>query len=354
MRKKADTTTDKIKYRTFKRVLLTIFSLMVVAGVSIFSYLQIVNYEESVIDIYATQQDSYVQLVLDQINLVDDRTSLEIVSEILGTLDSSSNRYWTLTENQSLVFVKDVLETNRYKGFTAETYYASDEARNFLSNLNVNQVVHSLIYVGGKEYIASGVAFDYNNEVYQICLLTNPDNVLEHNVYMSAKINLCLAVISVVAIYIVTVFYLMLSIEKKEREADRIEQDSEALRIKIEKMNAKLQRQRLFDTEYSVFDSSILPMLMEKAAERKIAPVTTAILIWSDEKSKEQFLQDAQFMLDEKVFKFQDKENKQLTLVALQCSLQSLMTALKPLLRNGIYMQKMTSTLDDSTTGNSN
>ena len=107
------------------------FRIWIVAGVMMTlvvicvccAWAQMKKYERGVLDVYAVQQDGYVQLVLDQINLQEDQDSEEIVHNILETLDASSNHYWTLSDAGSLVFVKDVLETNRYKGFTQESYY---------------------------------------------------------------------------------------------------------------------------------------------------------------------------------------------------------------------------------------
>ena len=44
-----------------------------------------------------------------------------MIEKVLSSLDASSNKYWTLSENQELLFVKDVTETNKYKGFRENT-----------------------------------------------------------------------------------------------------------------------------------------------------------------------------------------------------------------------------------------
>ena len=79
----------------------------VIAGA--FAYTRINKYEEGVLEVCATQQDAYVQLVLDQINLKSNRDDEQIINDILGTMNSSSNKYWTFSKNQSILFVKDVL-----------------------------------------------------------------------------------------------------------------------------------------------------------------------------------------------------------------------------------------------------
>ena len=127
----------------------------VIAGV--FAYTRINKYEEGVLEVCATQQDAYVQLVLDQINLKSNRDDEQIINDILGTMNSSSNKYWTFSKNQSILFVKDVLETNRYKGVTTATYYESESATEFLNNLQNNRVTHDFIEIDGNSYVASGV-----------------------------------------------------------------------------------------------------------------------------------------------------------------------------------------------------
>ena len=99
--------------------------LIVVAatGMGVLGVHQAQEYERSTLAIYAEQQDAYVQLVLDQINLLEDRSDEEIVQNILGSLDTSGRKYWTLTKDQALLFVKDITETNRYKGLTTETFF---------------------------------------------------------------------------------------------------------------------------------------------------------------------------------------------------------------------------------------
>ena len=73
----------------------------VIAGA--FAYTRINKYEEGVLEVCATQQDAYVQLVLDQINLKSNRDDEQIINDILGTMNSSSNKYWTFSKNQSIL-----------------------------------------------------------------------------------------------------------------------------------------------------------------------------------------------------------------------------------------------------------
>lgn len=326
-----------------------IISLIISIGFGLFSLIQINNYEDSVLDIYADSQDAYVQLVLDQINLVEDRTSTEIVSDILGTLDASSNRYWTFSSDDAIIFVKDVTETNRYKGFTASTYYITENAHKFINGLQNNKVVHERILINDNEYVASGVAFSYNGVNYQICLLTNPDTVLDHNVYLNAKINLSIAISVVLILFLGSTLFLSLLREHAGKELIREKKRNEELLIMEERMSAALERERLFDTQLSVFHYSVLPMMLEKLEQRAVSPVTIVYLTYETEEDKKRFLLDGQIMLDQHVFRFQNKEEKKLALVTVQCNRNAVMTALSPLLNKSIKLVRIvtTETMDE-------
>ncbi len=98
-----------------------------------------------------------------------------------------SNHYWTFSKDQSMLFVKDITETNKYKGVTASTYYMSDSAKEFIDGLIQNKVVHKTININDNDYIASGVLFEYKNEPYRLCLLTQRGALLDNNSYLGVK-----------------------------------------------------------------------------------------------------------------------------------------------------------------------
>ena len=83
--------------KMFPTLFFTFIALVIACLAAVYAWVLINNYEKGVAEIYAQEQDGYVQLVLDQINLQPENTDEEIIRNILGTLDSSSNRYWTLS-----------------------------------------------------------------------------------------------------------------------------------------------------------------------------------------------------------------------------------------------------------------
>ncbi len=308
---------------------------------ALFAFFQIRKYENSVLDIYADAQDAYVQLVLDQINIATDRTEFEIVEDILGTLDASSNRYWTFSNDEALLFVKDVAETNRYKGFTTSTYYVSEEAKKFIAGLRTNKVVHDIIPINEKNYIVSGVAFEYNQTMYQMCLLTNPRTVLDHNVYMNARINLSVMIAIVVLLFLITAVMLVLTNHKKDERFRTEHAANENLRKNVEKLTAALERQRLFDIQYTIFHHDVLPMFMEKLEAKKIRTYCIFTLRYETAKQKEQFLQRCQVLFDQRVFRFQNTEEQRVMLVAVQQGKEDMMRLLTPVLGDGVRLERI-------------
>lgn len=312
--------------------------VLVFAG---FAAYQIKRYETSVLDIYADAQDAYVQLVLDQINIATDRTEYEIVEDILGTLDASSNRYWTFSSEEALIFVKDVTETNRYKGFTTSTYYVSEEAKEFIRNLRTNRVVHEVIPINEREYIASGVTFEYNDTMYQMCLLTNPRTVLDHNIYLNARINLCVVIGVALLLFLLTAIAFVLKNNKLEKMLQTEKEAGETLRVSVEKLTAALERNRLFDTHLTVFNHSILPMLQEKLEARNVTPYCIFSLVYETEDARKTFLEQSQILLDHRVFRFHDDAEKRIVLVPILYTKDEVLRVLRPLLNAEIRLERI-------------
>lgn len=284
----------KKKKRELNSWLVTLGAIAVILVVGFLAWLQLDTYEHGILDVYAVQQDGYVQLVLDQINLIDDETDEVIVNDILATLDASSNKYWTLSKDDALVFIKDVQETNRYKGFTTATYFVSDSADEFISGLQVNRVVHRTIDLNDIPYIASGVKFEYGGEKYGICLLTASSFVLDHNAYLSAKINLFILFVIILAIFIVGGLTLAVIAQNRYNKLNQSYEDNKQLREQIERLTELFTRQELYNTRYMAFGEPAVEMLINKLEGRDIWPLTYMIVKCSSEEQRNQFMLDTQ------------------------------------------------------------
>lgn len=283
-----------------------VISLIAIVFVLIIGYiakLQIDKYEHGIMDIYAIQQDGYVQLVLDQINLVGDRADEEVINDILQTLDASSNKYWTMSKQGTLIFVKDVQETNKYKGFTAESYFVSDSAKEFINGLQTNKVTHSVITIGEKEYVASGVQYEYNGSEYRICLLTGAAIALNNNEYMSAKINLEMLLIIVFISLVISSVLLALMAEKWYKKYSEENDISAELRVTVEKLNERMMRKELYDPRCMVFRDNTLPRIIDKVSERDVWPVSYIVIKGSSSEACENFLLTCQAVFDKGVIR---------------------------------------------------
>lgn len=317
-----------------------IISLIAIVFVLIIGYiakLQIDKYEHGIMDIYATQQDGYVQLVLDQINLVGDRADEEVINNILQTLDASSNKYWAMSKQGTLIFVKDVQETNKYKGFTTETYFVSDSARKFINELQTNRVTHSVITINEREYVASGVQYEYNGSEYRICLLTGAAIALNNNEYMSAKINLEILLIIVFISLVISSVLLALMTEgwyKRYREEQDITGE---LRITVEKLNERMMRKELYDPRCMVFRENTLPRIIDKIKERDVWPVSYIVVKGSSSEACEKFLITCQAVFDKGVIRVRLGEDH-IGLIWLRCPNGAEARNLKLLISNDIQI----------------
>lgn len=288
----------KKKKREISAWLVTLGAIAVILIIGFLAWLQLGTYEQGIMDVYAVQQDGYVQLVLDQINLIEDDTDEAIVNDILATLDASSNKYWTLSHDDALVFIKDVQETNRYKGFTTATYFVSDSAREFINGLQVNRVVHSTIDLNGIPYIASGVKFEYGGEKYGICLLTTSDIILDHNAYLSAKINLFILFAIILAIFIVGGLVLSIMAQNRYKELIQSNNDNKQLREQIERLTELFTRQELYNARYMAFGEPAVEILIDKLEQRDIWPLNYIVVKCSSEEQRNQFMLDTQALCD--------------------------------------------------------
>lgn len=265
---------QKTKKRRVNTWMVTILSLALVITVGALAWLQLSSYEAGVLDVYASQQDGYVQLVLDQINLNRQRSDEEIINDILGTLDASSSHYWTFSRQDSMIFVRDVLETNRYKGFTETTYFISESARTFLERLETDRVIHDTIQIDEVPYVASGVEFTYGGENYKICLLTNAETVLDHNAYLNAKINLVVLSFVLLGIVVISLIFLALLTEHTRKQLWQQEDDNVVLRKKITALDEKLKWGDLYDPECTAFKSGAVPVILRKLEQRQAWPLS--------------------------------------------------------------------------------
>lgn len=265
--------------------------------------------ETGLLDVCANQQDGYVELVLKQINLKENRDDAELVSQIIGTLDASPNKYWTLSSDQTILFVKDVLETNQFKGVTTSTYYVSESARAFIENLPSNRAAHDLITIDDREYVASGVSFTYQGKQYSLCLLTNRDVLLESNVYLGVKTQLWIVFLLVLGLVVIVPFAMALQLLRAQEREDGDQRTIAVMGKRIEQMNERLTSMDLYDSRNNLWREDMLPRFLRALEARQAAPVTFIRVHCEAAEDRTRFLSLAHYTLDNTCLRVALEEN---------------------------------------------
>ncbi len=278
----------KRKYISVTLVLIVMS--IIVAGLCALTFFEMKRYEDGIIDVCATQQDSYVQLVIDQINLKENRTDQEIIENILSTLDSSSNRYWTFSKEQTMLYVKDALETNRYQSLTADSYYRSDSATSFIDNLMVNKVIHERIELDGKDYIASGALFNYGDEEYRICLLTNTGVLLDNNKFLGSKMELIIIFIVVYSLIFIMPIGITIFNNIMQKKLFETNEELATVNTSVEKLNEKLPTNEIYDNRKNLFQLNTVTLFLEEYKELRPAfPISFIAVKYGEKETVSRF-----------------------------------------------------------------
>lgn len=296
---------EKGNVKRHTALLAAVLSISVSLCAACLVWLGLDRYERGVLDVCAVQQDAYVQLVLDQINLKENRSDTEIITGILSSLDASTNKYWTFSREQNMLFVKDVLETNKYKGLTTVTYYASNSAQSFLNSLSVNHVIHGEIEIDGREYIASGVAFIYDGAPYRMCLLTNRRVLLDNNRFLEAKVGLCITAAVLLVTLCVTSLGMAHRIQKLREERERQKQLIEGLNQSLTSINERFSERDIHDAKTNLWKKEAFSGFLQKLIQRKAFPISIVQLRCADSAGQKSVLLLSQYLTDKSVLKFQ-------------------------------------------------
>ncbi|WP_026520747.1 hypothetical protein [Butyrivibrio sp. VCB2001] len=262
---------NKKKKKYISVTLVLILMAIIASGLAALTFFEMKRYEDGIIDVCATQQDSYVQLVIDQINLKENRTDQEIIENILSTLDSSSNRYWTFSKEQTMLYVKDALETNRYQSLTANSYYRSDSATSFIDNLIVNKVNHERIELDGKDYIASGALFEYGGEEYRICLLTNTTVLLDNNKFLGSKMELIIIFIVVYSLIFIMPILITILYNIMQKKIFVTGQELVEVNNAVERLNEKLTTDEIYDNRKNLFSLPTIKLFLDEYKDKRAA-----------------------------------------------------------------------------------
>lgn len=249
----------------------TICALLIAFILSAFAWWEIRNYENGVAELYAQEQDGYVEIVARQIERYGDVAGDKFVEDTIEMLDSTSQRYWTLDNTQYFLFVKSINETDVYKTFSTDTFFNTQSAQSFLQTLKKGIVTHSVIRLEGYKYIASGIIFEYAGTDYRLCLLTDYDVMLTNNAYLSSKLYLLIDLILMVAIVVIVTIFFAIRLSAERKKAQDVRHVNKQLNRYIDFLdNAVMGRN---STAIITGEGKIMH-LIHRMEERKIYPCT--------------------------------------------------------------------------------
>lgn len=336
----------KVKDYEFNYTLFTVILLVIMAVFAFVGFYQLKIYDDNILEIYADQQDDYVQLVLDQINMKKYYSDEEIIEDILNSLDVSGQKYWTLSKEESILFVKDVTETYRYKGFTTETYYISESAGEFLDSLNLNYVTHQLIVIDGDLYVASGAAFEYHGDIYRICLLTNRTVILDNNQFLSSKITLWIVLILMISGAAIASLSLVTGVFLQREKHRRLKSEIARKNKTLETLGRELKAMEAYQARWNLFDEALVSAFSENLDRKKLYPLTALFLQFAQPGDSIAFLEKAQVFLDKKVLRFSPLEEDRLLLVFVTYSMAEAMSAMQVFMDGNLTVLASMSTED--------
>lgn len=257
------------------------------------------KYRQGILDVCANEQDGYVRLVLDQINLNADRSDDEIISDILSTLDDSSGRYWAFSEGENILFVKDVMETDKYKSVSADSYYDSDSARTFLHGLKLNNVKHAEIEVNGDKSLASGTSFRYGGKKYSLVLLSSEDVFLDNNAFLGAETSLITLIAAALVIMMVVPMVLAWREDTLSMKLNDSEEENVHLRRSLMKAGDHYLARQLYTDEGGIWNLSLLPEAISKLKEKGIKEAGVAVFRFESSEERNDFVKNAGHMIQE-------------------------------------------------------
>lgn len=337
-------TAEKGPHATLRRVTLIVVPVCIV--LALLGWLQMRDLDNGIVETYARQQDSYVGIVLNEINLNEDRSTDEIINDILGTLHNSSGSYWAFSRGQTMLYVKDVTETNRYKDVSANTYFDSAEAEEFLDGLGEGQVTHQRILLGGEDYLASGTLFTYDGSDYRLCLLTNVSVLLGNNEYLSARARMGTLWACGIAVFCVGMMATANSVDRRRRERDKERARASLL---SEKLSLQAERDRvmgLYNAREGAWSTGLVTRFAEKLRARGVEEGAVLRVALDTLEEALELLESCGQALGDGVLRFHDAGEREVTLLFVHGAPNDAVEAIAPLLQDNAHVV-VAESLDD-------
>lgn len=312
--------------KRFRNILIA--TILGIGIMALLGYYLMTRYTSTIMDVYASQQDNYVQLVLDQINLQDDRTEETIISDIIDTLDSGNTRYWTLAKEDNILFIKNVTETDKYQGISMDELYDSNSADDFVEGLRLNRVTHEIITMDQVQYVASGVIFEYNEMQYRLCLLTDETVILDNNEFLSTQIGMYIYVIVLMMLMLIVAMIAESFIKKREVDNNLLKGRLEIQNQHIERLELESKERDAYDARLNIYKSHYIRQFAEKLDEKSVKKAVFVVLEFEQAAAMKNFLVHAMGSLDENALRFW-LDDRRMILLMCHCSHEQAWNILK-------------------------
>ena len=165
--------------------------------------------------------------------------------------------------------------------------------------------MHKTININDNDYIASGVLFEYKNEPYRLCLLTQRGALLDNNSYLGVKTQMTtlfvVLLLIIVLVPMLMAYYIRHMLFKMDVQKDTID----TVNRRLSKINQKLMESDLHDTRNNLWKQKAIIPFLEKITKREIYPVTFIHIKCRNIESRVKFIERAVYILDKNVLRFE-------------------------------------------------
>ena len=220
-----------------------------------------------------------------------------------------------------MLYVKDALETNRYQSLTANSYYRSDSATDFIDNLIVNKVNHERIELDGKDYIASGALFEYGGEEYRICLLTNTTVLLDNNKFLGSKMELIIIFIVVYSLIFIMPILITIVYNIMQKKIFVTGQELVEVNNAVERLNEKLTTEEIYDNRKNLFSLPTIKLFLDEYKDKRAAfPISFVAFKYGENETVSRFFGKNCVTLGKHDIKFYDGRLHLALILCIKCN----------------------------------
>lgn len=135
-------------------------------------------------------------------------------------------------------------------------------------------------------------------------MLTNESFILDNNSFLTIQISMYIYIGILLVLLLMTAMILVYMIERRERKITELRKNIEIMYVEREELEKEISFMNSFHTRWSLFEENMLQSFIRKLHERNVCPVTMVELKFGDVTARNEFLDRAQLLLDERILRF--------------------------------------------------